>query len=96
MLIIINLVCNFRLLDKKIILYILVFFEMFDYDVYCFLCKILYDVLEYSIFVDSDFFVMVLEYIKCSRLLCILELFNRCNDKLSIIKKEVYVIFCLN
>lgn len=94
--IIINSVCNFRSSDKKTILHILVSSEMSDYDAHRFLCKILHDAPEHSISVDSDLLVMALEHTKCSRLLCILELLNRRNDKLSTTKKEVHVISCLN
>lgn len=34
-------ICYFRIFEKEIILYLVVFFEKFDYDVYCFLRIIL-------------------------------------------------------
>lgn len=94
--IILNSVCNFRSQDEKTILHILVSSEMSDYDAHRFLCKILHDAPEHSITVDTDLFIIALKHTKCSRLLCILELLNRLNDKPRPTKKEVHVISCLN
>lgn len=47
---------------------------------YCILIKLLIDVVDDNLMKDNDFFVSVVEYIKYSRILCILEILYRLNN----------------
>lgn len=69
------LVCYFRFVGEKNILYFFIFFDKFDNDVYWFMMKIINDLLDERVVVDMDFLICVLMYVKKSRLLCIIEIF---------------------
>lgn len=76
-------------LEKRSILYFLVFLDKFDIVVFCCLRKILKDFLNGILFVDLDFLNFILKERNCSRILCILEIINRLDDKLNIYNNEL-------
>lgn len=75
-----EIVWDFRCLDRKLILYMILCFDKLDDQVYCILIKLLIDVVDDNLMKDNDFFVSVVEYIKYSRILCILEILYRLNN----------------
>lgn len=85
-----TLVSNFKTSDseKRTILHLLVSSDKSDIVAHCFLRKILQDVPNGTIPVDSDLLNLTLKDRNCSRILCILEIINRLDDKSNLKKNE--------
>lgn len=69
------LVCCYRYLEYRDILYFFIFLDKLDNDVYWFMMKVLIDLFEENVVVDLDLLIFVLINVKSSRLLCIIEIF---------------------
>lgn len=69
------LVCCYRFLGYRNILYFFIFLDKLDNDVYWFMMKVLIDLLDENVVVDLDLLIFVLINVKSSRLLCIIEIF---------------------
>lgn len=85
-----TLVSNFKTsdLEKRSILHLLVSSDRSDVVAHCFLRKILQDFPKGTLSVDSDLLNLTLKERNCSRILCILEIIYRLDDKSNIINNE--------